>query len=145
MTMPDIHPLEAVLRAVRGRLTTGDELWGNRAYYALAPTGTRRPFVVFSVQEARELNENRAPDALVLLLVKVISVDLEEGLRGAYRIAALLNDAGDQDGYTPLGSSGGWRITTVTQERMIEYSELIAGTNVFHVGNMYRFRLSSRS
>lgn len=146
--MPSEHPIAVVLRAVRGRLTEGGaaEMWGQRVFHGVAPAGTARPFVVFTVQDAREVNAARVQDAVIALLVKVISSELEESLRGAQRLAALLNDAGDQDANgTGLAAAGGWRMTTVTQERLIQYAELVSGSSVFHAGGVFRFRLSSRS
>lgn len=144
--VPDEHPLTVVLRAVRGRLTAQPEVWAQRVYFELAPPDAARPLVLYSVQDAREVNLSRRQDAAILLLIKAVADDLAGALIGAQRIAALLNDAGDQDANgTTLAASGGWRMTTVTQERHVQYSELVDGNRVYHAGGVYRFIMDSRS
>lgn len=144
MSYPTEHPIAVVLRAVRARLTAAPEVWGARVYEGLAPLGTPRPLVIMAVQDAREINDVRRPDALITLSVKVVATPLAAALEGAQRIAALLNDAGDQDSSSALTSGDVWRITTVTLERTIHINEMIDGQSVHHAAAVLRFRLAIR-
>lgn len=144
--VPEQHPLAVALRAVHGRLTAQPEVWEQRVYFELAPAGAARPLVLYSGLDAREVNLSRRQDAAILLLVKAVADDLGDALAGAQRIAALLNDVGDQDANgTALAAAGGWRITTVTQERHVQFSELVDGNRVYHAGGVYRLIMDSRS
>lgn len=135
------HPLAAVYRAIRQRLTGTDEIWGERVHYDIAPAGTARPHVVFNVQSAAEENRLRKRDALVVMQVKVISTNLAEALTAAARVAALLNDAGEQDSSAPVWAGSDWHILTITLERMVQFSEFIDGVQVYHAGGLYRIRM----
>lgn len=138
------HPLEAVYRAVRLKLIESAEMWGNRVHLGIAPAGTERPYVVYSLADGSEPNRVRRQDFEALLLVKVVGLNLSVALTGLQRVATLLNDSGDQDVTPGLNAGTQWRITTVTKGRDVQFSEHINGVEVFHAGSNFRFRLALR-
>jgi hypothetical protein len=132
-------PFIVLYRAVRGRLTSTPEAWGQRVYHDLAPAEAQTPYVVFSTASARERNRLRKRDAEFVVLVRVVSDALDEGLVMAERTAALLNDAGDQDiANGDLFAGSDWRILTITQERMVQYVEMVNAKRLHHCAAEYR-------
>jgi hypothetical protein len=136
--------LQAAQKAITARLTgSPDEPWGNRVRVSMARPNTPYPYVIYFWSGGGEANRIQARDAVLRFGVKCISDKMAEAMRGAERIAMLLNDSGqqdDQDDYLYGGEH--WLILTITEEDVIYVPETTADTiTAYHVGAFYRFEM----
>ncbi len=130
----------ALMLAVKNRLAIPGQPWGARVYPYDAPAKTAYPYVVIIPSGGGERNRQRARDAEIVVVVKVVSDKLGEAFAAASAVDSLLNDHGAQDSSDALtmGSSE-WAILTVTGEEAISYLEKVAGAApVYHTGARYR-------
>lgn len=133
--------IAALYRAVKQRLTASSgELWGQKAYPDLAPSGTEKPYVVFSYAGGGELNARRTQDAEIVLTVKVVTEQLAQAFSGAGRISTLLNDA-DYSSDSVLNAGADWLVLNVKQEQIVHMIETVDGRQVYHAGHRFRFRM----
>lgn len=133
--------LAALYRAVGKRLTeSSGELWGQKAYPDLAPSGTAKPYVVFSWAGGGELNQLRTQDAEIVLQIKIVTDNLAQALIGAGRISTLFNDA-DYSSDSALNAGAEWIVQHVNQEGIVHMLETVDGGQVYHAGHRFRFRM----
>lgn len=134
--------LGAVYSAVKRRLTSADPLWSTRVYADEVPPNTSHPYVVYFVMAYVEPNRLRAPDAVIVLGVKVVARTFEDANTGAQRIGQLLNDSGAHDLSPGVAYANGWAIQTVTQMTGLFMNELRDdGLRLYHHGHEFEFRL----
>lgn len=130
--------LAALYRAMNNRLSTGNELWGARAYAERAPAKVLRPYVIYQWQGGGDRNRLlQKSDAEIVLTVKCCADNLGTAFSGADRLGALLDDYGVQDRIAQGdGLNGGtyWKILTTTRETIVHMSELVDGVDVYHEG-----------
>lgn len=138
--------LQAAQKAIFARLTADPlEPWGNRVRASLAKPNTDYPYVIYFWSGGGEVNRIKARDSVLRMGVKCISPKMAEAMRGAGRIADLLNDSGyldDPDDYLYGGSD--WVILSITEEEAIYLPEQTADTiTAYHVGAFYRFEMEA--
>lgn len=133
--------LAALYRTVKQTLTASPgELWGAKAYPDLAPSGTVKPYVVFSWAGGGELNQRRTQDAEIVLQIKIVTDNLAQAFVGAGRISTLFNDA-DYSSNSPLNAGAEWLVLHVKQEGIVHMIEPVDGGQVHHAGHRFRFRM----
>ena len=133
--------IDALLLAVKNRLNIPGQPWGARVYPYQAPAKTPYPYVVIIPSGGGERNQQKARDAEIVMVVKVVSDKLGEAFAAASAVDGLLNDHGAQETSDALSTgSSEWSILTATGEEAISYLEMFANvTPVYHAGARYRF------
>jgi hypothetical protein len=122
---------------------TGDALWQDRVYPDMVPAQIVRPYVVFFVTAGGERNNLKKQDADFSLVVKCVAEDMATALDGADRIAALLNDKGEQDGGTVTGDAS-WIITTIQQMRAVQQLEMVDNNKpLYNSGHMFNVMMET--
>lgn len=137
-------PLAAAYRAVRSALTAPGAVWGTRVYRQQAPEGVTRPYVVYFWSGGGETNRVKAPDATLVLTVKVVAESYAEAASGAAQIAERLNDQGR---YWTGALDGGpdWHVLSCSQEELFEFDEIFAGqVTLYHQGARYRLTMEAK-
>ncbi len=129
----------AVYRAIRARLTAppnDDEVWSDRVYAELAPSGAARPYLVTAVNGYERLPDT-ARGAALMGRITCAADTFAEAHTAAGRIAELLDGA--------LDGGTDWMILSVTQVGSIQKTHLVDGVPVYEAGAVFRFVLEAVS
>lgn len=138
----------ALAKALRARIAgSGGELWGQRVYPEQAPSGAAMPYAIYSLNAGGDTNLRKRDDAEYMVMVKIVSTNMNEAMTGAGRISALLNNAGIQDNATTGMTAGSdWSILTTDVDQSIQYIENVDNVSQFyHAGHMIRIQMEANS
>lgn len=133
--------IAALYRAVKQTLTASPgEVWGGKVFPDLAPSGTEKPYVVYSWAGGGEINARRVQDAEIVLQIKIVTETLAQAFSGAGRISTLFNDA-DYSSAAALNAGSEWAVLNVKQETIVHMIETVDGRQIYHAGHRFRFRM----
>lgn len=133
----------ALYAALKTRLRSDSEPWGQKAFADLAKAEATKPYVVYALGGGGELNDVVREDGEFVVLVKCVAETQLAAFAGAARIKTLLNDA-DRSKAGALDGGTDWYILTSTQERVIHAVETESGRQYYHSGAYYRFRMEAK-
>lgn len=131
--------IAALYRAIADRLRDNPSgtAWGGRSYAVIAPAKIVRPYVIYSLMGGGESNDSVGEDADMVILIKCVADTLGDGMLTATQIGQLFNDIERRGTGFDLGTD--WVLNNCTRELTVQYTELIDGNVVWHVGDQYRF------
>jgi hypothetical protein len=135
--------LWALYQGVANALMGANSLWGDRVFPDVAPAWAGDDYVLFFWTGGGEANEVVEADAHITLTIKGVSDSMEDAMKMAGAIAALLNDKGSQEATTPAVNAGpDWVVTAITQGRVVHLVEKFTqAVNIYHEGASYEFVL----
>lgn len=140
-------PLEALYKAIAGRLRGGNPLWDDRVYPEFAPGPAERPLIVYSHVGGGEENRIRPRDPTYVIDIKCITSGENapaNAMSAAGFITELIDNQGSQDvdengDPTDRAVSGDdeWAILTITQGVRIHVVDNWStnGPPVYHSGH----------
>lgn len=139
----------AVLRAVRERLLSLDDMWGDRVYADRVPLSLlnneqiTRPYVVMLVSSDQPTNITNGYYAKLVITVKIVADDKLTALQGSAKVSDLLDRQGIfQYPATSLNGGADWVIKTVARDKSFSMTEDIGNsTYVYHEGSTYIFEV----
>jgi len=141
--------LAAIYRAINQRCVASGDAWAARVYADRAQPGNGRPYVLYRYQGGGEANQMIKPDANIVVTVRAVAETMAQAFMLSGRLSALLNDMGELDrrpeGIAALNGGTDWIIRTTTQENVLQLSEDVESTEVYHSGFFLRFIMEARA
>lgn len=133
--------LWALYQGLFTTLNGANSLWGDQVYPDAAPAWAGQDYLLYFWTGGGEANDVVEQDARITLTIKAVSDSLEDAMKMAAAVAALLNDKGTQETTTPAVSAApDWLVTAITQGRIVHLLEKFSdAVNVYHEGNSYEF------
>lgn len=112
--------------------TLTDVVGTGKIFSTLAPEGTARPYIIFSLAGGGLLNESPRESFDVTVTVKCVSKTAAQAQTVADLIEGLLHE-------TTITATG-WHDVRVQQSNMFMYQETIDSQQIWHAGANYRLR-----
>lgn len=115
-------------------LSADGRLEGVPIYADVASPGTREPFIVFSLQDARDARTIGAGRVLTHATYLVKAVQRSESFTTVYALADIIDDV--LDGASGMNAAGA--VLWVERELPIRYTEVTDSGTYKHAGALYR-------
>lgn len=126
-------PIGATYRAIRDKLISTPEVWGNKVYPDRAAATATKPYVVVFELDGRIRNIVKSPSARFVIGVKGVANSFEEATSIAGRILELLDGA-------ELYGGPDWKVTLVSAGQAIHFQEAVK-ESLYTYTEGYQFRI----
>lgn len=137
--------LWALYQGLYSTLNGANSLWADRVFPDVAPTWAEveQGYLLFFWTGGGEGNVVVEQDAHLMLTIKAVSDQLEDAMKMAAAVSALLNDKGTQETTTPaVSATPDWEVTAITQGRAVHMVERFSeSVMLYHEGASFEFIL----
>lgn len=129
--------VETVVYSALNVSTITDVIGTGKIFNTLAPEGTARPYVIFSIASGGPTNETPREGIDATMTVKAVALSGAQASAVADLIKGVLHNA--------EVSAAGWFDFRVQMTGMFKYQETIDSQQIWHAGGQFNLRSASTS